>query len=284
MGPFAGEGAAMADSWLHDSTRRAKAALIDTTMPNPARVGDHLSGGRNNFEADRRASRLLTATSPFVTAMVPAMRAFHQRAVRYLVAEAGIRQFLDIGTRLTMAGNTHDVAQSLAPECRIVYATSDPVVLSHARALALSTADGAVAALDADVGDPRAILTGAAETLDLGRPVAILLMATLVFVLDDETAGEIMRSLVGAVPAGSYVALYHQGSDLDPAVWAAARRWNAMSDRQLTLRSREQLTGLLAGLDPVPPGLVPLTDWRPDPDGPRFEHAVPVYGAVARKP
>jgi S-adenosyl methyltransferase len=284
MGPFAWEGAAMADNWMHDSTRRAKAALIDTTVPNPARVGDHLSGGRNNFEADRRAARILMATSPAVSMIVPAARAFHQRVMRYLVAEAGIRQFLDIGTRLTMSGNTHEVAQSLAPESRIVYATSDPVVLAHARALAMSTADGAVVSLDADASDPGAILTDAAETLDLGRPVAILLMATLAFVLNDEAAAEIMLSLVGAVPAGSYVALYHHGSDLDPAAWAAARRWNAMSDRHITLRSRDQLAELLAGLDLVPPGLVPVTEWRPAPGGPRFEHAIPVYGAVARKP
>jgi hypothetical protein len=275
----------MADNWLHDAARRAKAAaLVDPTMPNPARVGDALSGGRNNFEADRRAARTLMATSPVVSGVVPALRAFHQRAVRYLVAEAGIRQFLDIGTRLTMTGNTHEVAQSLAPDCRIVYASSDPVVLSHARALAMSTNNGAVAALDADAHYPRRILAGAAETLDFDRPVAILLMATLVFVLDDALAAEIMRSLTGAVPAGSHVALYHQASDLDPEVIMGARRWNAMSDRQITLRSRAGVAGLLAGLEPVPPGLVPVTEWRPEPADPRFEHTVPVYGAVARKP
>jgi hypothetical protein len=204
--------------------------------------------------------------------------------VRYLVAEAGIRQFLDIGTRLTMSGNTHEIAQSLAPDCRIVYASSDPVVLSHARALAMSTNAGAVAALDAEAHYPAAILAGAAETLDFDRPVAILLMATLVFVLDDALAAEIMRSLAGAVPAGSHVALYHLASDLDPEVIVGARRWNAMSDRQITLRSRAGLAGLLAGLEPVPPGLVPVTEWRPESADPVFEHAVPVYGAVARKP
>jgi hypothetical protein len=275
----------MAHNWLHDAARRAKAAaLVDPTMPNPARVGDHLTGGRDNFEADRRASRSMIAVSPVIAAIVPAARAFHRRVVRYLVAEAGIRQFLDIGTRLTMSGNTHEIAQSLAPDCRIVYASSDPVVLSHARALAMSTNIGAVAALDADVHYPRTILAGAAETLDFDRPVAILLMATLVFVLDDALAAEIMRSLVGAVPAGSHVALYHQASDLDPEVIVGARRWNAMSDRQITLRSRAGLAGLLAGLDPVPPGLVPVTEWRPESADPLFEHAVPVYGAVGRKP
>jgi len=274
----------MTDRWLLDSTRRARAALIEPAVPNPARVGDALAGGRNNFEADRRASRVMISASPVVSSLVPAMRAFHQRVVRYLVAEAGIRQFLDIGPRLDMSGNTHDVAQSLATECRIVYAASDPMVLSHARSLAISTADGAVAVLEADQSDPAAILPRAARTLNLDRPVAILLIGTLAFVLDDEPAAEIMRSLAEAIPAGSHVALSHQGSDLGPEIFAATERWNAMSDRPITLRSHGQLTKLLADLDPVPPGLVPVSEWRPDVSGPHFGHTVPLYGAVARKP
>jgi len=274
----------MSEDWPVDAKRRDKAALIDTTVANPARVGDYMSGGQDNFEADRRAARALSATSPVISTLIPALRGFHQRAMRYLVAEAGIRQFLDIGTRLSMSGNTHEIAQSLAPECRIVYATGDPVVLSHARALATSTADGAVASVDADAKDPRAILAGAAETLNFGRPVAILLMATLAFVLDDEVADEIMLSLIGAVPAGSYIALHHQASDLDPGTWALVRRWNAMSDRQMTLRSREHLGELLAGLALVPPGIVPIPEWRPARGNPRSEHIIPIYGAVARKP
>jgi hypothetical protein len=274
----------MADRWLLDSTRRAKAALIDTTMPNWARVGDALIGGRDNFEADRKAVRMLAAAAPVVSAIPIAARAFRQRVVRYLVAEAGIRQFLDVGTSLAMSGNTHEVAQSLAPDCRVVYIDSDPMVLAHARAQLASAPGGAVAALDANPKDPAAILAAAAGTLDLGRPVAILLMATLSFVLDDAAASRIVRSLAGAATAGSHVALYHQASDLDPAMSVAAGRWNAMSGRRVTLRSRAQLTGLLSGLDPVPPGLVPVTEWRPAPDDPRFERLVPVYGAVARKP
>jgi S-adenosyl methyltransferase len=273
----------MADTWRHDTARQAKAARVDPTTPNPARVGDHLSGGRNNFEADRRAASSLIAASPVVASIVPAGRAFHRRVMRYLVAEAGIRQFLDIGARLTMSGNTHEIAQSLAPDCRIVYASHDPVVLSHARALAMSTVDGAVASLEADPRYPAAILAGAAETLDLDKPVAILLMGTLTFVLDDALAAGIMRSLTGAVPAGSHVALYHQASDLGPEAIVGARRWNALSDRKITLRSRAQLAGLLTGLDLVPPGLVPVTEWHPEAADPRFERTVPVHGAVARK-
>jgi hypothetical protein len=274
----------MADDWRHDSTQRAKAAgLVNPAMPNPARVGDHLTGGRDNFEVDRRASRSMIAASPVVASIVPAGRAFHRRVVRYLVAEAGIRQFLDIGTRLTMSGNTHEIAQSLAPECRIVYASSDPVVLSHARAQAMSTNAGAVAVLDADPQYPGTILAGAAETLDLDKPVAILLMATLVFVLDDALAAGIVRSLAAAVPVGSHVALYHQANDLGPDAIVAARRWNAMSDRPVKLRCRVGIARLVAALDPVPPGMVPVTEWRPEPADPGFEHTVPVYGAVGRK-
>jgi S-adenosyl methyltransferase len=278
----------MTDRWLLDSTRRAKVARIDTTVPNWARVGDALIGGRDNFEADRKAVRMLAAAAPYVSAIPIAARAFRQRVVRYLVTEAGIRQFLDVGASLAMAGNTHEVAQSLAPDCRVVYVDNDPMVLAHARAQLASrprssVPGGAVTALDANPRDPAAILAVAAETLDLARPVAVLLMATLSFVLDDAAAARILRSLAGAVPAGSHVSLYHQASDLDPAMSVAAARWNAMSDRQVKLRSRAQLTGLLSGLDLVSPGIMPVTDWRPAPDDPRFEHLLPVYGAVARK-
>jgi S-adenosyl methyltransferase len=279
----------MADRWLLDSTRRAKAALIDTTVPNWARVGDALVGGRDNFEADRKAVRMLAAAAPYVSAIPIAARAFRQRVVRYLVTEAGIRQFLDVGASLAMTGSTHEVAQSLEPDCRVVYVDSDPMVLAHARAqlasLPRSSAPGgAVVALDANLRDPAAVLAAAAGTLDLGRPVAILMMATLSCVLDDAAAARILRSLAGAVPPGSHVALYHQASDLDPAMSMAAARWNAMSDRQVKLRSRAQLRGLLSGLEPVPPGIMPVTEWRPAPDDPRFERLVPVYGAVACKP
>jgi hypothetical protein len=201
-------------------------------------------------EADRRAVRAVVAAAPAIGTILPATRAFHQRVVRYLVAEAGIRQFLDIGTTLQLTGNTHEIAQSLAPECRVVYVDNDSMVLGHARALLTSVGDGAVAS----------------------------------YVLSDAAATAVMLSLAEAVTAGSHVELYHQASDLDEAMPAATRRWNAMSGQPITLRSRAQLSALLAGLNLVPPGLVPVTEWHPAPDDPRFEHAVPVYGVVARKP
>jgi hypothetical protein len=267
-----------------EGARRAKAALVDTSVPNPARVGDYLYGGRNNFEADRKAARSMIAVAPSVAMIASAARAFHQRAVRYLVARAGIRQFLEIGTGLAVAGNTHDVAQSIDPSCRIVYADSDPVVLAHARALMTSAPEGAIGYLDACLDDAGQIVAGATETLDFDQPVAFMLMSTLGFIPEVAAAGALVRALLDAGPAGSHVALYHHASDLDPAFHLAAIRWNRQSPVTVTLRSHDEVAGLLAGLDVLPPGLVPICEWRPEPGDPRFDKVVPFYGAVARKP
>jgi hypothetical protein len=275
----------MADDWGEDETRRAKGALISTTVPNAARVADYLYGGQNNFEADRRAARTLAATAPVIADIAPAIRAFQQRVLRFLVIEAGIRQFLDIGTSLPLVGNTHEVAQSFVPECRIAYVDNDPMVLSHARALMKSAPGGAVGYVDADVRDSAAIVAGARATLDLSQPVAVMLLFTLAYVQDDAEAAAVVSSLVAAVPSGSYVAIYHLASDLDPALEEAARQWNKIMPAQpITLRSRSEVARLVAGLDPVPPGLVPITEWRPAPGDPSFEHAVPIYGVAARTP
>ena len=275
----------MADDWGEDETRRAKAAQIDTTVPNAARVADYLYGGQNNFQADRKAAQTLAEAAPVIADIAPAVFAFQQRALHFLVAEAGIRQFLDIGTGLPLVGNTHEVAQSLVPECRIAYVDNDPMVLSHARALMKSAPGGAVGYVDADVRDPGAIMAGARETLDLSQPVAVLLLFTLAYVEDAAEAAAVVPSLMAAVPSGSYVAIYHLASDLDPALEEAVMQWNKMMPAQpLTLRSRSQVADFAAGLDPVPPGVVPVTEWRPAPADPRFEHPIPVHGIVARKP
>ena len=275
----------MTDDWGEDETRRAKAALISTTVPSAARVADYLYGGQNNFDADRRAARVLVTTAPVITDIAPAVRGFQQRALRFLVAEAGIRQFLDIGTGLPLVGNTHEVAQSLVPECRIAYVDNDPMVLAHARALMKSAPGGAVGYVDADVRDPDAIVAGARAVLDFSQPVAVMLLFTLAYVQDGAEAAAVVSALMAAVPSGSYVAIYHLASDLDPALGVAARQWNKMMPAQpIKLRSGSQVAELAAGLDPVPPGLVPITDWRPDPADPPFDQAVPVHGIVARKP
>jgi hypothetical protein len=274
----------MADDWGEDATRRAKAAQIDTTVPSAARVADYLYGGQNNFQADRKAAQSLAVAAPVIADIAPAVLAFQQRVLRFLVAEAGIRQILDIGTGLPLVGNTHEVAQSLAPECRIAYVDSDPMVLAHARALMKSAPEGAVGYVDADVRDAGAIIAGALETLDFSQPVAILLLFTLAYVEDDPGAAAVVPSLMAALPSGSYAAIYHLASDLDPALEEAVRQWNKMMPTQpLTLRSAARVAGLAAGLDPVPPGLAPVTEWRPDPDDPGFEHVIPVHAIVARK-
>jgi hypothetical protein len=275
----------VADDWGEDATRRAKAALISTSVPSAARVVDYLNGGQNNFEADRRAARTLAATAPASVAIAPAVRAFQERVLRFLVTEAGIRQFLDIGTGLPLVGSTHEVAQSLVPECRITYVDNDPMVLSHARALLKSAPGGAVGYVDADVRDPGSIVAGARSILDFGQPVAVMLLFTLAYVQDAAEAAAVVSSLAAAVPSGSYVAIYHLASDLDVSMEEAARQWNKMMPSQaITLRSGAEVASLAAGLVPVPPGLVPVNDWRPSPADPRFEHAIPVHGIVARKP
>jgi len=273
------------DDWRHDATRRAKVALIDTTTPNPARVGDYLYGGANNFEADRKAARTLMAAAPATAMIAPAARAFHQRVVRYLAGEAGVTQFIEIGTSLVVPGNTHEVAQALVPESRVVYVDSDPMVLAHARALMTSTESGAVGFVDADVHDPRAIVADAQAVLDFGRPVAVMLPSTLATIEDTEEAAAVVAALTAAVRPGSYIALYHVASDLDPAMPLAVREWNKMCSAQpATLRSRAEVARLVAGLDLVSPGLVPIAEWRPAPTDPRFEDVVPVHGVVTRKP
>ena len=276
----------MEEDWGEDATRRAKAALISTLVPNAKRVADYMYGGQNNFEADRKAARSLAAAAPVVGAIAPAVRGFQQRLLRYLVAGAGVTQFLDIGTSLPLVGNTHEVTQSLVPESRIAYVDNDPMVLSHARALMKSAPGGAVGYVDAEVRDPAAILAGAQETLDLARPVAILLLFTLAFVWDATEAAAVVAALMAAVPSGSHLAIYHLASDLDPAMEEAARQWNKLMPAQpITLRSRQEVDALVGGgLAPVPPGLVPVTEWRPTPADPIFERPVPVYGVVARKP
>jgi hypothetical protein len=275
----------MPDDWGEDATRRAKAALITTTVPNAARVADYLYGGQSNFEADRRAARALAAMAPSITSIPSAALAFQQRALQFLVTEAGITQFIDIGTSLPLVGATHQVAQSIVPECRVVYVDNDPMVLSHARALLKSAPGGAVGYVDADVRDSAAIVAGARETLDLSRPTAVLLLFTLAYVPDATEAAAVVSSLAAAMPPGSYVAIYHLASDLDPALREASREWNKIMPAQpVTPRTRAEIAELAAGLEQVPPGLVPITEWRPAPDDPQLDHLVPLHAVVARTP
>jgi hypothetical protein len=256
---------------------------FDTSVPHVARVYDYWLGGKDNFAADRVMGERTLQAYPNLVYSVRANRAFLARAVRFLGGQ-GIRQFLDIGTGIPTANNTHEVAQRIAPDSRIVYVDNDPVVLSHAKALLKSTPEGACAYLDADLRDPDAILAGAAQTLDFGQPVAVMLIAVMHFVGDDAQASAIMRRLTAACAPGSYVALSHAASDIDAAQMAEmVRRLNESTAEKTTLRDRAGVTRLFDGLELVEPGVIRAAEWRPDTD---LEAASPaaLWGGVARKP
>ena len=191
---------------------------IDTKTATIARIYDYWLGGKDNFQADREAAELMIQQYPDIVAGVRKNRAFLGRAVHYLAAEAGIRQFLDIGTGLPSSNNTHEVAQRAAPESRIVYVDNDPIVLSHAQALLTSTPEGACAYIDADIRDTGKIVKDAASLLDFGRPVAVCLIMILQFVPDEDDPASIVRALVDAVPSGSYLTIAHPASDVDQYV------------------------------------------------------------------
>jgi hypothetical protein len=270
----------MSEEWLRATSRPVRPAKIDTSVPNVARVWNYLVGGRDNFEADRRAARLLISAAPVVAECGPASRAFLRRAVTHLAAEAGIRQFLDIGTGMPTAGNTHEVAQAAAPGCRIVYVDNDPVVLTHARAL-LRSAAGGVSFLDADARDPAAVIDGARQTLDLTQPVGVVMIDILNFLPDPLAA---MAGLLAPLPSGSYLAVMQPAEDERLA--AAAERWNQVSPVQVYLRDRGTVEGWFArlGLGLIEPGIVELDRWRPAPGDPQYPGGMPLLGAVARKP
>ena len=263
----------------------AGAARIDTTRPHPARRYDYWLGGKDNFQADRDAAEAIAAVFPHIRTAARENRAFMQRAVRFLAAEAGVRQFLDIGTGLPTANNVHDVAQGVAPESRIVYVDNDPLVLTHARALLTSSEQGATAYIDADVRDPDRILDDPAvkDTLDWSRPVALLLVAVLHFVEDGDDPYAIVRKLVGALPAGSYLVLSHATFDpLDPETIAAMNAVNEGIKPQFCPRTLAEVSRFFEGYDLLEPGIVSVSDWRPGP-GPRPTPAEATgYGAVAR--
>ena len=270
----------MSEEWLRATSRPVTPVKIDTTVPNIARVRNFLVGGRDNFEADRKAARLLISAAPVMTECGPASRAFLRRAVTYLAERAGIRQFLDIGTGMPTGGNTHEVAQAAASGSRIVYVDNDPIVLAHARALLRSEAGG-VSFLDADARDPAAVIDGARQTLDLDRPVAVVMIDILNF-LPDPLA--VMAGLLAPLPSGSYLAMMQPATD--QRLTAAAERWNRISPVPVYLRDRGTVEGWIAalGLDPVKPGIVPLDRWRPASGDPRYPGGMPLLGAVARKP
>ncbi|MEJ3651808.1 SAM-dependent methyltransferase [Actinomycetes bacterium KLBMP 9759] len=252
---------------------------IDTTVAHNARVWNYWLGGKDNYSADRAAGDVVHGLFPLIVDVARADRAFLARAVHHLATEAGIRQFLDIGTGLPTASNTHEVAQALAPESRVVYVDNDPLVLAHARALLTSTPEGRTAYVDADAHDPSAILQAAGETLDPDRPVAVMMLGILNFVLDDADAHNVVSTIMGAVPSGSYLAITHPTTELGGEGNVEAMRfWNENATPPIRARSGTEFTAFLDGLEPVEPGIVSCARWRSE------APSVPQFGAVARKP
>jgi S-adenosyl methyltransferase len=257
---------------------------FDTSVAHPARVYDYWLGGKDHFTADRIAAEEVIAVRPTIIRDIRANRAFLGRAVRFLAAEAGIRQFLDIGTGIPSANNTHEVAQRVAPESRIVYVDNDPIVLAHARALLTSTREGACAYLDADLKDTGKILQEAARTLDFAEPVAVMFIGVLHLVSDAEDPRGIMTAMVEATVPGSYLALTQPASDIDAEVVAeGARRYNERVKTPQTRRSYEETLRFFDGMELVPPGLVQCHRWRPDPGATGLDENVSAYGGVARR-
>jgi hypothetical protein len=239
------------------SAGSAERALFDTSVAHVARVYDYWLGGKDNFAADRAAADQAIEAFPNIPLSARANRAYQARVVRYLAGDAGIRQFLDIGTGIPTVNHTHEVAQSVAPESRVVYTDNDPVVLVHARALLTSSPEGATDYVDADLRDPRVILDRAAATLDFSRPVAVMLMAILQHIDDASDPHAIVATLAGALPPASYLALSHPASDIDAEAMAKmAGVLNQMMAEKVTFRDRAAVAGFFDGLELVEPGLV----------------------------
>jgi SAM-dependent methyltransferase len=268
-----------------EGTRQAPLEL-NTNVPQSARVYDYWLGGKDNFPADQAVAEAIAEQVPTIRTQVREQRAFLRRTVQYLAGEAGIRQFLDIGTGIPSAGNVHNVAQELAPESRVLYVDNDPIVLAHARALRPGTSQGRVSYIQADLREPHAILgdPAVAKTLDLSQPVGLVLIGIMHHLRDQDDPRGIVATLVDALASGSYLVLSQTTPDFDPEAMrglAAVSEQGGIPNVPRTLAETEPF---FAGLELVEPGLVPILAWRPDPGLPKRDpHSVYVYGGVARK-
>jgi hypothetical protein len=284
---MAGDTMTQSDDWRRAATAeqmRSVVRTIDPSVAHIARVQDYWLGGKDHFEADRIAGDEAIAQLPDMVASVRNTRAFLGRSVRFLTQEKGIRQFLDVGTGIPTAANTHEVAQRIAPESRIVYVDNDPMVLAHARALLTSSPEGKCSYIDADICEPEKIVSSAAEVLDFTKPVGVVLMAVLQFVPDDNDPYGLVRRLMATVPGGSYLVISHPASDIQAAAMAGmATRLNELMAQRVKPRSKAEVTAFFDGLDLVDPGVIRCPEWRPD----RPEDAAgksTMWGGVAQKP
>jgi SAM-dependent methyltransferase len=255
---------------------------FDPSVPHPARVYGYWLNGKDHFPADRRVAEEVLDHRPQVVAGARANRDFLVRVTEFLAAEAGIRQFLDIGAGLSAPGAVHEVAQAIAPACRIVYVDNDPMVLAHLRALMSGSRSGALHVLDADLRDPSALVAGAAATLDFSTPVAVLLLAIVHLIPDGDDPAKIVQALASQLAPGSYLAISHLTGDFAPqAITAAADAYNAAAPVPVTPRTHAQVSALFGGLSLIAPGVVPVTGWRARPHDAQPEPA-DLYAGVAR--
>jgi hypothetical protein len=257
--------------------------LFDTSVAHFAWVHDYWLGGKDNFAVDRAAGDLAIKAFPDVAVSARAGRAFLARAVRFLAGEAGIRQFLDIGTGIPTGNNTHEVAQHLAPRARVVYVDNDPFVMAHARALLASRPEGTTEYIEADLRDPQRIVEAAARILDFGQPVAVMLMTILQHIDEEDEPAKIVAALMEGMPEGSYLALSHPAIDIEPEAMAkVADRLNRVLAEPITLRPQAEVTDFFADTELVEPGIVPASHWRPVNEAEASAPAT-LWAGVARK-
>jgi SAM-dependent methyltransferase len=256
------------------------------SIPHSARVYDWWLGGKDNFAADRAMGEEFIRVIPTMRAMALENRKFVDRAVRYLVQEAGIRQFLDIGTGIPTSPNMHEAAQSLAPEARVVYVDNDPIVLAHARALMISTEVGATRYIEGDLREQEKLLTDPVltDTLDLGQPVGLMLVAILMLLMDDDDPLRHVRDLMDALPSGSHLAITHPGRDFNPEAVAATVELAAKGHIPYAPRVRSEVVRFFGDWEIVEPGVVPVMAWRPDGGPPADPNAAYYWSGIARKP
>jgi hypothetical protein len=260
-------------------------SAVDVTTANTARVWNYWLGGKDNYPVDEQVGDQIQAVMPQIVDLARAVRGFLARAVRHLVGEVGIRQFVDIGTGLPTANNTHEVAQATAPECRIVYVDNDPLIMAHARALLTSTPEGKTDYINADVRDTATILQQAAQTLDFGQPVALMLLGIMEHIADDEAACTIVNQLLDPLPSGSHLVLSDPTTDIGgEAMRQSIRLWNENATPMITPRSHQQIARFFEGLELLEPGIVSVSLWRPDTGDLGRPVEVGNIGGVGRKP
>ena len=257
---------------------------IDTSVPHSARVWNYWLGGKDNYPADRAVGDHIRAANPMIADIAVAQRAFLVRTVRHLATHEGIDQFLDVGTGLPTADNTHEVAQSVNPAARVVYTDHDPLVLAHARALLIGSPEGATDYIDADLHDPERIIREAARTLDLDRPVALMLLGITAHVIDDDEAYALVGRLMDALPSGSFLVLCDDTNVIAPTQMdEMIRQWNESGENPRTNRTPERIAGFFQGLELLEPGVLSVTQWRADPAEVGSPRPLDDFGAVARK-